>query len=118
MINFFHRFFNPHCEHCKEERLLERESNRCQNCDTLHELLNQEHAENHVLMEQIIKLTDPKIEVVQPEPVIIEKPKKVAWLNERARLEEEDRKRSQQIKENLENADKTTEELEREVGIV
>lgn len=43
MIKFFHELFNPHCEHCAQERKIKRdeerelrnESQHCSSCDTL-----------------------------------------------------------------------------------
>lgn len=94
MINFFHKLFNPHCEHCREE---EKENRICGPCED-------KKLEMARMQEMIDKLLDrllEKPEVIQEEhrPANITKPTYVPWSVRKQILEEQDRHKAKLMKE-------------------
>jgi hypothetical protein len=104
MILWFHRWLNPHCEHCKEESY-------CKNCETLRSLLENEKFEKKQLLHYILELTK-KPEQKEPErrPVPQIVPKPTTWRMRQQVLEEADREKAAAMK-------RRTEELEKETGV-
>jgi len=117
MINIFHRFFNPHCEHCREER---QEDSICQTCEVLTVQLARSNVEKDNLLSQIERMANPPVleettnEV--PEPL---KPRVVPWAVRKSILEAEDRAAAQSLRNSGENKDakQSIKDLEKEVGI-
>jgi hypothetical protein len=106
MANWFHRFFNPHCQHCAE---LEYES-ACASCEVLKEEVNTLRRQNDTLLNRILEV--PRIEerTVAPAPQTV-LPKMVPWAVKRQMLEAEDREKARAMR----NAAKpdTVEDMER-----
>jgi hypothetical protein len=123
VVNFFHRLFNPHCVHCMEEDQvameLARGDKQCKSCDTLHTQLDIVNFEKKALLDQLIALTNPKIETIQQptteyQPV---KPKTIPWRVKQQMLEESDRARAE-ILRNKADEIKGISELEKEMNIL
>ncbi len=119
MYNFIHRFLNPHCRDCFLEQT---ESKRCDNCDTLKLLLEQERHQNQLLLNTIIELNKPLIpeknEVREEKQEL--KPSFVPWRVRQRELEANDRKEAELRKKKIEELkfDKVdTEDLEKELGV-
>lgn len=120
LIRFIHHLLQPHCPECQRER---DEANNCESCETLREQLAAERSYNRLLLESIIL----KPEVERTEDTSNLTPIRGNFVSSRVRremLEAEDRKQAEIInerkridKEARELATKTTEELERELGI-
>jgi hypothetical protein len=111
MRNIFHEFFNPHCEHCKDER---NESHVCQSCEILKSQLERLTFENSQLMNRILE--KPTIETTK-EPTMVTLPSRnVPWNVRRQMLEQEDREKAKLIRE-APNA-VSTEQLEKDLDFV
>lgn len=69
MIKFFHQLFNPHCQHCADERREEREESKyCASCETLARENARLVRENERLLEHIWdapKLVEEKVNDVR-----------------------------------------------------
>lgn len=105
---WLHRLFNPHCEHCREER---EESRVCSSCETLKSQLESVNHEKNKLLDRLLE--KPVLEATtQPEREIT-KPINIPWNVRRQMLEREDRERARLIQ----NAPIPTEALERELDI-
>ena len=114
----FHKIFQPHCVDCAHDK-------ECKTCDTLRDMLEAERFEKKQLLNRILELTTkPTNEVrdVAPKNDFEElRPRNVSWNVKRAMLEEEDRAKARVIAEHKlykQESVKTTEELERELGVV
>lgn len=103
-MNWFHKFFNPHCPDCAAERL---EKKVCQSCETLREQLNQVNFEKKQLLDSILQ--KPVIEQPRIETEELNKINYRPWKVKQALLEAEDRKKAELIRKN--------EELEKELSI-
>jgi len=108
MINWIHHLFNPHCEHCREER---EESRVCPSCETLKSQLESVNHEKNKLLDRL--LTPPVVETVVQPVREITAPVNIPWNVRRQMLEREDRERAKLIQ----NAPIPTETLERELNI-
>lgn len=114
IFHFLHRIKNPHCAECAQDL-------RCKNCDTLRELLDSERYNNKQLLNSLLEQFAPKpvLQQVQQEqqvPVA----RSIPWRVRQQMLEAEDRKKAELIREqNRERTEsrKSTEELEKELGI-
>lgn len=110
MSNWFHRFLNPHCPHCIEER---QDSKVCPSCETLKEQLDRANYENDKLLDRI--LVKPTIETIK-EPSKIQIPtKSIPWGVRRQMLEAEDREKAKLMREAPKPV--STEDLEKELDI-
>lgn len=123
MINFFHKLFNPHCEHCAEER---REAKYCSSCDTLRRQLELKTYECEELLNRL--LNPPIPEVTEKTPVEVTRPaRNVTWGIRQRLLEQEDRARAASIKRAavlpvsndkiIPDKSSSIAELERELGV-
>jgi len=111
MIHFFHRLFNYHCDECRHS---------CESCETLREQLAIANADRNFLLRSLIEPRttqsneQPK---TYPEPIV---PKNVPWRIRREMLEAQDRAKAEIMKKKeleIAEANKSTEELEAELGI-
>lgn len=118
MINFFHKLFNPHCVHCREQ---EQEQLVCPSCETLKEQLALANAEKKQLLDYVL-LPDPNTIHHSPEKDDDElkpiQPKVVPWRVRRQMLEDEDRKKALLEKEQKAEQAKAIAELEKNLGVV
>lgn len=111
---FFHEFMNPHCDHCKEDKLISKE---CKNCDDLRLLLAQEKQEKTRLLEVILQKDNPVIaESQETKPISL--PRSTPWRIRQQMLEEDDRVKAS-IMNRIEKDMKvqTIDELEKELNI-
>ena len=97
MANWFHRFFNPHCEHCMEERREVKLDTKCESCDTLRRQLEIANHQNEQLLTRLIEKPAPAIET--REPVAISRPKNIPWNLRKQMLEAEDRHAAKLMRE-------------------
>lgn len=114
MINWFHRFLNPHCPHCKEEN---DESKVCASCETLRSQLERLTFENDRLLS---KLIDKPSEVQIQQPIEVTKPRMIPWKLRQQMLESEDRERAKLMKDAPKPSTGTSssiEDLEKELGV-
>jgi hypothetical protein len=103
----FHKMLNPHCPHC----VLERE---CPNCDLLRQMLETEKFEKTQLLNRIL---GPTAQQEQKQQIFIPNEKQYPPFRIRkAQLEAKDRELFEKIMAER-NAPKTTEELEKELGV-
>lgn len=122
MANWWHRFFNPHCEKCREEYCQEI---TCEYCEEYRTLLETERASTRKLLDSMIAITES---ILHPEsssqPVTTREepkailPKIMPWAVKRQQLEAQDRERAKALQREAEMAiasTKSTEELEREL---
>jgi hypothetical protein len=107
MTNWFHKFLNPHCPHCVEER---EDSKVCSSCETLRQQLAFANINNEKLMNRLLE--KPPVETPQ-EFKEISKPRNLPWNLRKQMLEAEDRERAKLIN----NAPIPTEDLEKELKI-
>lgn len=121
MSNWFHRFFNPHCEHCAEER---HENKICSSCETLRSLLESERYEKKQLLDLIVEKNKPIQEQAaptNPEPI---RPRFIPWDSRRQMLEQEDRAKAKiiqqqkELEEKIKNSKVDVSDLEKEMGII
>jgi len=121
MIKFFHKLFNPHCDHCAQEL---RDSKICPTCEVYRAQLELVNHEKKLLLATIEKISNPVIEEKEfphTEPI---QPKNVPWAARKRMLEAEDRVAAEKLRarnaelksEKLDERGKL-EELEKEVGI-
>jgi len=107
--NWFHKFFNPHCSHCREELEYARV---CLSCETLRAQLEISRIENKRLLDRILEKPETEAPRV---PMEVTVPKNIPWNVRRQMLEAEDRERARLMRE----APKPTsvEDLEKELDI-
>lgn len=105
--NCIHRFLNPHCPHCKEER---EESKVCLSCETLKQQLDRVNYENEKLLNKL--LAEPKVEITS-QPMEPTRPMNIPWNVRKQMLEAEDREKAKLIY----NAPKPIEDLEKELDV-
>jgi hypothetical protein len=113
MSNWIHRLFNPHCEHCHDER---ETSKICQSCETLKEQLASTIHEKNRLLDRILER--PNVETTsQPERTVTVPHTNIPWTVRRQMLEREDREKARLMKD-APVAKFSTEDLEKELDIV
>ena len=120
MLNFIHQWMNPHCPDCAAERENLIIESACRNCQTLRDLLETERHTNKQLLNTIIELTHPKPIVQQVTNEKQPLQTAVSWRIRQQMLEAEDKKRAGLIREAEQEkveSKKTTEQLERELGV-
>jgi hypothetical protein len=94
MSNWFHRFLNPHCPHCVEEK---HEEKVCPSCEILRTQVDRLLYENNRLLDRILEKPAPE---PAREPVKITLPNKnIPWSVRRQMLEAEDREKARLIKD-------------------
>lgn len=106
MSNWFHRFFNPHCSHCAEERI-------CQSCEVLKQQVEAANYQNNRLMDRLLEKPAPE---VPRAPMEITKPVNIPWNVRKQMLEAEDREKAKLMREAPKPIQ--TEDLEKELDIV
>lgn len=123
MANFLHRFFNPHCPHCREEY----DENRvCNSCEVLKIELEQIRFQNKQLLDTILEYTKPsrpEVAVVHDDNLKPISPSHIPWnvkkqqleLNSRKKLMEDEKSAEEAIM--VERRKKELEELEKRVGV-
>lgn len=93
MINFFHKLFNPHCEHCREEK---KENRICAPCED-------KKLEMARMQEMIDKFLDRLLEkpevIVGTTPTNISKPVFVPWRVRQQMLQEQDKATAKLMRE-------------------
>jgi len=110
--------FSVHCDECRHKAI---EDAQCQNCEYLKSLLETERYEKDKLQDYILSLgkIPEQVEDKQELPEAIQ-PKYIPWHIRRARHEQKDRETFEQARregEEILARSKSTEELEKEVGI-
>ena len=115
-INWLQHLLDPHCAVCEEAK-------QCRSCAELHEMLISERLEKRHLVDTIARLIEPRVDAVEVRPEIM-RPNKTTWREKRRLLEQEDRKKAElmraldsQIELNPPVINKSTEELEEELGV-
>ena len=96
MINFLHRWFHPHCEHCHNEML---ENKMCNACEVLREEVSRLRLENDRLLDSILKPLVEENEEVKNEEYKPIMPNMVPWRVRKHMLETEDRRKAQLMSE-------------------
>lgn len=119
MASWLHRFLNPHCQHCIDER---REARVCESCETLKGQLAIANHQIEVLQRTIINPPEVIQEVGPPKQEFqVIKPRIVPWKVQQQMLEREDREKARALKTAGKPdapASKSIEELEKELGVV
>lgn len=115
MIKFFHRLFNPHCDHCVEE---DREDKICPTCEVYKSQLELNNHDKKLLLATIREISNPVIEEKEfphTEPI---QPRTTPWPVQRKILEREDRIAAKLTRDKkAELKSEKIEDLEKEVGI-
>lgn len=115
-MNWFHKFFNPHCPDCIEKE-------NCRSCDTLRAMLDQANLEKKQLLDLIIK---PQVETVTRDTEEFKPltPRAMPWNVRKRLLETEDRhnaallrKKQEELKTPISGGNRDTTELEKELNI-
>ena len=116
MIKFFHRLFNPHCDHCAQEA---RDSKICPTCEVYRAQLELVNHEKKLLLATIEKISNPVIEEKEfPSNIEPIQSKNTPWPIRRRMLEAEDRIAAEKLRiRNAELKSEKIENLEKEVGI-
>jgi hypothetical protein len=121
MTNWFHRFFNPHCEHCHDEYL---DSRVCDSCNTLRVENAQLRKHNESLIQSLLDIVKPKEEIKQEIKIEDLQPvnKNLSWRARRQILETEDRvvaeiRRKKNAELNVQPVSASVEKLEEELGV-
>lgn len=118
MLKWLHHLFNPHCAACDHDK-------ECKSCEMLQLQLDNANYERKQLLNTILELTNPKVEVApaieNPKPVT---PKSVPWRVRQQMLEAESkqaasilRRQEADLKKATAASNQTTAELEAELGI-
>jgi len=111
-LDWWHKFRNPHCPHCIEEK---REARVCNTCEVLQLQVAKLQYENEKLLSKIFEkpAEEPKIDTNDLKPIM---PKTMPWNVRRQMMEREDRHKAKLLKQQGEGI--TVEELEQEMAIV
>lgn len=115
-MNWLHKLFHPHCEHCLLE---EQESKHCRTCEVLEmELAHLRGANQDLLLRLLnpIKQTEPEVLDTRNLKPIMPQGRELPWRVKQQMLEREDRDRAQ--KEKLAGRPDIVEKLESELGVV
>jgi hypothetical protein len=98
MANWFHRFLNPHCSHCAEER---KEKAVCKSCEILQFENDRLHAENSRLLTELLKNDNEQPLAVRDNQDIpkIPLPRRMPFTARRQMLEAEDRERAKILRQ-------------------
>lgn len=112
---FWHKWFNPHCEHCREEA---QENKVCVSCETLRTELAAVRYQNEQLMKNILEMVHPAPTEKGEQPQIEFKPLVNTWRVRKQMLEENDRQTARAMREakaqNYESS-KSAQQLEKEL---
>jgi hypothetical protein len=109
MLLLFHKLFNPHCPHCKEER---EEAGRNLTVEVLQLEIARLREENKRLLDRILeKPEEPKpVQEVDLQPI---RSKTLPWNVKRQMLEAEDRRQAQILRAQKDEVNR----LEKEMGV-
>jgi hypothetical protein len=103
--------FNPHCEHCHEEK---EDSKVCKSCETLKEQLESVNHEKNKLLERILER--PVVETpAQPERKVSVPKVNIPWNVRRQMLEHEDREQAKLLRDAPQPT--STEQLEKDLDV-
>lgn len=114
MANWFHRFLNPHCEHCLEES---REKRICSSCEVLQLEIARLRHDNERLLNSII---EPRVEIERttaPEPTV-PLPTRMPWRVKQQHLEMKDRELAQERKLRAAASRVDVTDLEKELDVI
>lgn len=117
ITKFFHELFNPHCEHCSNERI---DSSFCQSCENLKMQLSVYQQQNDKLINRLltpINESSPPAEIRESKPL---QTKMVPWNVKRQQLEAESRELARSLKSAAtpdKPASAAIKELEKELGV-
>jgi hypothetical protein len=106
MNNCFHKFFNPHCPRCADDKI-------CQSCETLKIQVERLIHENTKLLDRILE--KPVVEARSTPTEIPIPPRNIPWNVRRQMLEAEDRERAKLM--NQAPKPSSTDDLEKELKI-
>jgi len=107
--NWIHRLFNPHCEHCQEER---EDSKVCESCETLRRQLEISNFDKNKLLDRLLEKPGPES---KPELREVTRPQSIPWAIRRQMLEREDREKAKLMAQAPQPI--PTEELEKELDV-
>ena len=111
-MNWFHHLFNPHCAHCREEKL---ENKRCASCEILTMELEKLRYDNAKLLEHILHKPE-EVKLLEPEVNLrAVLPQSIPWKTRKQMLENEDREKAKLLKN--QPTDAKLESLEKELGV-
>jgi hypothetical protein len=110
IYNWFHKFLNPHCPHCKEEQEYAR---TCFSCETLRTQIEISRIENKRLLDRILE--KPTVETPSLQPMEPTRPLNIPWNVRRQMLESEDREKARLMAQAPKPI--STEELEKELDV-
>lgn len=116
LSNFIHHLLNPHCAHCE---MLSNKDKECKSCETLKIQLDIARQENRELLQSILDIVHPKVEIKTDEsnhePV---RTTPVSWRIKRQQLERSSREEYRRMREAARNGTTISiEELEKQAGI-
>lgn len=117
-MNLFHKFFNPHCPECRDEKL---DGLICDSCNTLRQENVNLRKHNDQLIQALLDKVNPKKDQI-PQQVVITQPvsNNLSWRARRHMLETEDKKSADLLKEKrkeMATPIKSVTELESELEI-
>lgn len=111
-LDWWHKFRNPHCTHCIDER---RESKICASCEILQMQVARLQNDNEKLLNRILE----KPEIEKPADTSNLKPimsKNVPWRVRQQALEAEDRRTAQLMRQQANEI--SVDDLEKEMDII
>lgn len=119
MVNWFHKFLNPHCTACRAELEFEM---TCESCEILKMEIARLRDENSRLLDRILEKPSiaPPISSEGLKPIM---PRNIPFRVRQQMLEAEDRekaqaiRRAQTITEVNPNTSQSIEEIEKELGV-
>lgn len=129
IVQFFHHLFNPHCEHCKEER---EDSRICTSCESLKYQIESLTYQIQKLLEALIQATAKETTAQAPVDISSLKPitpRSIPWSLRKQQLETNSLKEAMKLQEQEQQSEvrvratnealavKTTEELEKSLGV-
>lgn len=117
-MNWFHKFFNPHCPECRDEKL---DNQICDSCNTLRQENANLRKHNDQLIQALLDKVKDKEEVI-PQQIVVTQPinNNLSWRARRHMLETEDKKSAELLKEKrkeMATPIKSVTELESELGV-
>lgn len=99
MFNFFHRLFNPHCEHCREKEELDA---HCETCEVLKQELAFLRQERNILLDKLLnkdivdQSADKEVDLENFKSL---RPTHVPWAVRKQMLENEDRQQAKLMRD-------------------
>lgn len=114
MANFLHRWLNPHCVHCIEDKALEK---TCFSCDTLRLEVTRLQRDNERLLSRLLEKPEVENRTVAPEATA-PLPLRIPWRVRQQQLEMKDREEA--VARKLANAAPKMDvaDLEKEMEVV